>query len=205
MHEYSPTRDHTTFRRPLTATHRFLHLTQLVAYVAVPESITVIALLVIDIGRRTIVLSLCVIRGLASRNLVRFLEGVAPVGRNQSLVGVDDAERRGEAANHSAGSVWSTSFLVDALHENVIIWGRLRELQDDLVCPLPYVAGENLVSGGTLPVRHDLDATIEQPPELERNWSDFDVPDAVPGDKCIVQLLGRVERREELRLRRTET
>ncbi len=189
------------FRRPLTATHYFRHLTQLVACVAVPESTPVIVLLVIDIGRRAIALSLRVVHGLASRNLVRFLDGVAPVGRNQSLVGVDDAERRGEAANHSAGSVWSTGFLVNALHENIIIWGRLRELQDDLVCPLPYVVCENLVSRGTPPVRHDLDATIELLPELERNWRDFDVSDAVPGDKCIVQLLGRVERRKELRLR----
>ncbi len=134
------------FRRLPTATHRFLHLTRLVACVAVMESIPVIALLVIDIGRRATPLSLCVVHGLASRNLVRFLDGVAPVGRNQSLVGIDDAERRGEAANHSTGFVWSTSFLVDALHKNKIIWSRLRELQDDLVCPLPYGVCENLVS-----------------------------------------------------------
>ncbi len=201
VHDYSPHKATPRFHRPLTATHHFRHLTQLVACVAVPESIPVIVLLVIDIGRRAIALSLHVVHGLACRNLVQFLDGVAPVGRNQSLVGVDDAERRGEAANHSVGSVWSTGFLVNALHKNIIIWGRLRELQDDLVCPLLYVVCENLVSGGTPPVRHDLDATIELLPELERNWRDFDVSDPVPGDKCIVQLLGRVERREELRLR----
>src|SRR6266702_1799399 len=129
--------------------------TRLVACVAVAESIPVISLLVIDIGRRAIALSLRVVHGLVRSDLVRLLDGVAPVGRNQSLVGVDDAERRCEAANHSAGSIWSTGFLVDELHENVIIWGRLRKLQDDLVCPLPYVAGENLVSGGILPVSHN--------------------------------------------------
>jgi hypothetical protein len=153
------------------------------------------------------VLSLRVVRGLERRNPVRlrFLDGMAPVGRNQSLVGIYDAERRGKAANHSARSVWPTGFLVDALHENVIIWGRLRELQDDPVCPLPYVVGENLVPGGTLFVRHDLNTAIELLPKLEGNWRDFDVSNPVPGYKCIIQLLGRVERGEDLRLSWTET
>ncbi len=150
---------HGSYRLP-TPAHCTLINTQSVACVAVADSIPVIAfkLLVIDIGRgAAISISLRVVHGLASRNPVRlrFQDGVAPVGRNQSLAGVDDAERGGEATNHSAGSVWFTGFLVDELHENVIIWGCLRELQDDLVCPLPYVVGENLVSGGTLPVRPD--------------------------------------------------
>lgn len=118
---------------------------------------------------------------------------MAPVGRHQSLLGVDGAERRGEAANHPARSVWPTGLLVDALHENVVIWSRLRELHDDLVCPLPHVFGENLVSGGTLPVSRDLNIAIELLPELERNWRDFNVPNQVPCHKCIIQLLGRVE------------
>jgi len=56
---------------------------------------------------------------------------------------------------------------VDALHENIIIWGSLQELQNDLVCPFPYVVGEKLVSGGTLLVRLNGDAVIELLPELE--------------------------------------
>ena len=113
-------------------------------------------------------ISMYVFNGLASRNPVRLrLQDVAPVGRNQPLVGVDDAKGRREATNHSARSIWTTGFLVDTLHEDIIIWGRLHELQDDLVCPLSYVVGENLVSGGTLPVRHNGDVVVEQLPELE--------------------------------------
>ena len=98
-----------------------------------------------------------VVPGLASRNTVRLrpLDGMAPVWRNQSLVGVDNAERRSKVVSHSARSVWFTGFPFDAHHENVIIRGSLHELQDDPVCPLPYVVCENLVSGGALPVRRD--------------------------------------------------
>jgi len=132
-------------------------------------------------------MAMCVVSGLASRNPVRLRALVmAPVGGNQPLVGVDDTEGRREAANHSARSVWTTGFLVDTFHEYIIIWGCLRELKGDLVCPLPYVVRENLVSRGTLPVRHNGDVVVEQLPELERNWRDFDVSNHVPGDKCIV-------------------
>lgn len=141
------------------------------ACVAVREIIPVIALLVIDIGRRATGRGLHVVRELASRNPVRgrTIDGMAPVGRDQSAVGVDDAECRGEAANHSAGSVWETGILVSAHQEHVIIRGRQYELQDDLVCPLPCVVGENLVSVRILSIPPDLDAVIELLPELERN------------------------------------
>ena len=133
-------------------------------------------------------ISMCLVNGLASRNPARLRphDVVAPVRRNQSLVGIDDAEGRREAANHSARTVWLARFLVDGLHENIIVWSCLCELQDNLVCPLPYVVSENLVSGSTLPVRHNGNGVVEKLPELERNWRDFDIPNYVPGDKRIV-------------------
>ena len=129
-----------------------------------------------------------VVGALASRNPVRLrpLDVVAPVRRNQPLVGVDDAKGRREAANHPARSVRLAGFLVDGLRENIIVWSRLRELQDDLICPLPYVVSENFVSGSTLPVRHNGDVVAEKLPELERNWRDFYISKDVPGDECIV-------------------
>ena len=146
------------------ATSCFDYITSLVVLVGVPEGIPVIALLVTDMTA----VSLRVVHRSASRNPIRlrFLD-VAPVGRNQPIVGVDDTESGREAANHSPWSVWPTSFLVDALHENIIIWGSLQELQNDLVRPFPYVVGEKLVSGGTLLVRLNGDAVIELLPELE--------------------------------------
>ena len=132
--------------------------------------------------------SMCVVNRLASRNPVRLRpeDVVAPIRRNQPLVGVDDAEGRREAANHSARTVWLARFLVDGLHENIIVWSCLCELQDNLVCPLPYVVSENLVSGSTLLVRHNGDVVVKKLPELERNWRDFDIPNYIPGDKRIV-------------------
>ena len=111
---------------------------------------------------------------------------MAPVGRNQPVARVNDAKGRREAANHSARSVWLTGYLVDGLRENVICWSRPLELQDNLVCPLPYVVDEKLVLEGTLPVPPNGDVADEKLPELEANWRDFYISNHVPGDECVV-------------------
>ena len=131
---------------------------------------------------------------------IRVRNGVAPVGLDQSFVRVYDAESRGEAANHAAGSVRLTRHFVDALDEDIIFRGRLGELQHDLVRPVVRVVGQDLVTLGALPISLDGDALVKLLPEFERDWRDVDVANHVPRHERIVQLLGRVERGKELGL-----
>lgn len=127
-------------------------------------------------------------------------DGVAPVGRDHSFVRVHDTESRCKTTNHAARSVGSTRVFIDTLDKNVILRGRLSELQNDLVRPVAHVVCQDLVALGALPVTHNRNAAIKLFPELERDWGDFDVANRVPCEKCVVQLLGRVEGSEELRL-----
>ena len=140
--------------------------------------------------------------GPRGRGLIGFIsrDGVAPVGRDHSIVRVDDTESRRKATNHTARSVGSTRVFIDTLDENVIRRGRLSELQNDLVRPVAHVVCQDLVALGALPVTHDRNAAIKLFPELERDRGDFDVTNQVPCDKSVVQLLGGVEGSEELRL-----
>jgi len=92
---------------------------------------------------------------------------MTPVGRDQPFVRVYHSESRGKAANHAARSVRFTRHFVDALDEDIILRGCLGELQDDLVCPVAHIVGQDLVTLGALPISLDGDALIELFPELE--------------------------------------
>ena len=158
-----------------------------------------------DIRRLAVALSLRHRRGqhrwkLALAHTRLSWDGVTPVGRLQSLPRIHDAESRCKATDHAAGAVRFTRHLVDTLDEDVIRWGRLGELQDDLVRPGAHVVGQGFVSGGALLVTLDQNTLIKLMPELERDGCDVDVTDDVPCGKRVVQLLSRVERSEELGL-----
>ena len=97
----------------------------------------------------------------------RSRDGVAPIGRDQSFVRVYDAKGRREGTNHAARSVWLTRFFVDTHEENVIRWGCLFKLENDLVRPVAHVLGEDLIAPGTLLVTLDRDTAIKLFPEFE--------------------------------------
>lgn len=136
---------------------------------AAAETIQIIALLGIDIRRVATAVSLChplglrvkLIRGRRSR------DGVAPVGRDHSSVRIYDTKGRREGTYHAARSVWPTRFFVDTLDENVIRRGCLFKLQNDLVCPVARVLGEDLITRGALLVTLDRDVAIKLCPEFE--------------------------------------
>ena len=111
---------------------------------------------------------------------------MAPVGRGQSPVRVNDPKGGRKAAYHAAGSVWFTRLFVDTLDEHIIRWGCLGKLQDNLICPVPRMMGQGLVTRGTLRILPDFDTFIELPPKLERDGRDFDVANLVPRDECVV-------------------
>jgi hypothetical protein len=107
---------------------------------AVAETIETIALLEVDVRsvaravspRHPLPLGLTLrggelIRGQRSR------DGVAPVGRGQSVVRIYDTEGRREGTNHPARSVWLARIFFDTLDENVIRRCCLFKLQKDLV------------------------------------------------------------------------
>jgi hypothetical protein len=116
------------------------------------------------------------------------------------VVRVYDAKSGRKTTNHAARSVWSTRVFVNTLDENIVGRRPLFKLQDDLVCPVARVLGQDLVTIGALPVTHDRDTAVKLLPELKRDRRDFNVANLVPCDKCVVQLFSRVERSEELRL-----
>ena len=172
---------------------------------AVTVSVQFLGLLTVDIrrGRGVAAVALCHPRGLRGRDLVPDFgsrDGVAPVGRDHSAVRVNDTKSRRKTTNHAARSIWSTRVFVNTLDENVVLRGRLCKLQNDLVRPVAHVRGQGLVTCGVLLVTLNRDFAIKLLPELERDRCDFDVANLVPCDKCVVQLLSRVERSEELRL-----
>lgn len=136
---------------------------------AAAETIQIIALLGIDIRRVATAVSLCHPLGLRGKLIRgrRSRDGVAPVGRDQSSVRIYDTKGRREGTNHAARSVWPTRFFVDTLDENVIRRGCLFKLQNDLVCPVARVLGEDLITRGALLVALDRDAGIKLCPEFE--------------------------------------
>jgi hypothetical protein len=126
------------------------------------------------------------------------LDRVAPVGRDKPVVRVIHAERGSQTTDHATGTIWTALHLIDALNEHVVGWRVRRELQYDLVCPIVYRLNELVIRLGTLLVLANFHVAVKLPPELEVDLCDTNAPNKVPCDKRIVELLSRVEGREEL-------
>ena len=123
---------------------------------------------------------------------------VAPVGGNKPVVRIVHAECGSQTADHATGTIRATLLLIDALDEHVVGRRVFRELKYDLVRPIVHRLGELVVRLGTLLVLANFHFAVKLAPELEVDLCDTKAPDKVPCDKCIIELLSRVEGREEL-------
>jgi hypothetical protein len=122
---------------------------------------------------------------------------VAPVELDKPVVRVAHPERGPQTADHATGTIWTAMGLLDAFNENVVIWPLAFSSQ---ARPVAHCLGERVIRLEALLVLPDFHLAIELPPEHEVDFHDTKVPNKVPCDKCIIELLSRVIGRKELRL-----